>query len=152
MTNPLYKNKRGGKVTYLVDFKNFPWTYYNVKFAILFGSRVTGKVIKGDWDFAVYFSEFKLEYLSDLIYALSRYLKVKEDMIDVVPLNLFEKLPCVLILEILNRGKLVFYDDKDFYARQWLRMRDICLDFMIDYEKLGLHETQMRAVRRLLGL
>jgi hypothetical protein len=73
-------------------------------------------------------------------------------MIDVEPLNLFEKLPCVLILEILNKGKLIFYDDKDFYARQWLRMRDICLDFMIDYEKLDLHETQMRTVRRLLGI
>jgi hypothetical protein len=79
-------------------------------------------------------------------------IKVKEDMIDVVPLNLFEILPCVLILEILDKGKLIFYDDEGFYARQWLRMRDICLDFMLDYEKLDLHETQMRAVRRLLGL
>jgi hypothetical protein len=32
-----------------MDFKDFPWTRYNVKFAILFGSWVTGKVIKGDW-------------------------------------------------------------------------------------------------------
>jgi|GEM_PF-5335601 predicted nucleotidyltransferase len=31
-----------------MDFKDFPWTHYNVKFAILFGSWVTGKVIKGD--------------------------------------------------------------------------------------------------------
>ena len=37
----------------------FPWRDYNVRFAILFGSRATGKVMKGDWDFAVYFSEFK---------------------------------------------------------------------------------------------
>ena len=32
-----------------MDFKDFPRTYYNVKFTILFGSRVTGKVIKGEW-------------------------------------------------------------------------------------------------------
>ena len=31
-----------------MDFKDFPWTHYSVKFAILFGSWVTGKVIKGD--------------------------------------------------------------------------------------------------------
>ena len=131
---------------------DFPWKEYKVRFAILFGSRVTGKVIKGDWDFAVYFSDFKLEYVADLIYGLSKYLKVREDEIDVVPLNMFDHLPCQLILEILDKGKVLYYDDKEFFAWQWLRMRNICQDFMIDYEKLKLHETQMNAVRRSLGL
>jgi predicted nucleotidyltransferase len=135
-----------------MELSNFPWKEYKVRFAILFGSRVTGKIIKGDWDFAVYFSEFKFEYVSDLIYGLSKYLNVREDMIDVVPLNNFENLPCILVLEILDKGRVVYCDDKDFYGKQWLRMRNICTDFMIDYEKLKLHETQIRAVNRLLGL
>jgi predicted nucleotidyltransferase len=135
-----------------MDLSKFPWGEHHVKFAILFGSRITGKMIKGDWDFAVYFSDFKLEYVADLIYGLSKYLKVREELIDIVPLNLFDTLPCVLILEIYNKGDIIFYDDREFFAKQWLRMRNICLDFMIDYEKLKLHETQLRAVNRSLGL
>jgi predicted nucleotidyltransferase len=131
-----------------VDLSNFPWREYNVKFAILFGSRVTGRIIKGDWDFAIYFSDFKLEYISDLVYALSKYLNVREEMVDIVPLNLFENLPCPLILEIFDNGTTLFRDDESFYARQWLRMRNICQDFVIDYNKLNLHETQLRALER----
>ena len=129
----------------------FPWRDYNVRFAILFGSRVTGKVMKGDWDFAVYFSEFKPEYIADLTYALARHLKVREDEVDIVPLNAFDSLPCALVLEVLRNGKVLYYDDKEFFAREWLRMFGVCEDFMVDYEKLNLHEVQINAVRKLLG-
>jgi hypothetical protein len=132
-----------------MDLSNFPWKVHNVRFAILFGSRVTGKGFRWDWDFAVYFSDFKLEYIADLVYALSKHLNVREDMIDIIPLNLFDDLPCALVLKILN-GKVVFYDDEEFYSRQWLRMMGICLDFVVDYEKLKIHETQLKAVERVL--
>ena len=71
----------------------FPWRDYNVRFTILFGSRATGRVMKGDWDFAVYFSEFKLEYVADLTYALSKHLKVREDEVDIVPSTLLTACP-----------------------------------------------------------
>jgi hypothetical protein len=79
-------------------------------------------------------------------------LNVKEETIDVVSLNLFNSLPCALVLDILRDGRVLFYDDEEFFVRQWLRMRGVCLDFMIDYEKLNLHETQLMAVNRSLGL
>ena len=48
-----------------MNLSNFPWAEHKVRFAILFGSRVTGKIIEGDWDFAVYFSDLRPEYISD---------------------------------------------------------------------------------------
>ena len=82
-------------------------------------------MMKGDWDFAVYFSEFKLEYIADLTYSLSRHLRVREDEVDIVPLNAFDSLPCAIVLEILRNGKVLYYDDE---AREWLRMSGMCGD------------------------
>ena len=37
--------------------REFPWSSYDVVFAILFGSRAWGRVVKGDWDIAIWLTD-----------------------------------------------------------------------------------------------
>ena len=126
--------------------REFPWSSYDVVFAILFGSRAWGRVVKGDWDIAVWLTDTD-KYI-DLQYALSRFLHVREDYIDLVLLNNYEYLPCSLIIDALGKGKVIYYRDLDEYLDIKLRVLKPCFDFMIDAEKLDLLRTQINAVIR----
>ena len=124
----------------------FPWSDYGVVFALLFGSRAWGRVFKGDWDIAVWLSDVDKDI--DLQYALARFLHVREESIDLVVLNNYEYLPCSLIIDVLGKGKVVYYRDFDEYLDIKLRVLKPCFDFMIDAEKLDLLRTQINAVTK----
>ncbi|GAB6947010.1 nucleotidyltransferase domain-containing protein [Vulcanisaeta sp. JCM 16161] len=126
------------------DLRLFPWSDYGVVFAILFGSRVWGKVVKGDWDVAVWLTDVNRDL--DLQYALARFLHVRDEDVDLVVLNNYEYLPCSLIIDALGRGRVIYYRDLDEYLDIKLRVLAPCFDFMIDAKKLDLLRTQINAV------
>ncbi|WP_054854015.1 nucleotidyltransferase domain-containing protein [Vulcanisaeta distributa] len=118
------------------DLTKFPpWREFNIEFAILFGSRAGGKIIKGDWDIAVWFNDIN-EY-ADLLASLARFLGVREDLVDLVPLN--HRLPCQLIIEIL-RHRPIYVRDIGKYLDIRFRLQNPCIDFFISMRKLGLGE------------
>ncbi len=129
--------------------RSFPWDKYGVVFAVLFGSRAWGKAFKGDWDIGVWLTDVEKDV--DLLYALAKHLGVREDDVDLVVLNNYEYLPCTLIIDVLGRGKAVYYRDLDEYLDIKLRVLKPCFDFMIDAEKLDLLRTQIEAVVRKWG-
>ncbi|WP_052885787.1 nucleotidyltransferase domain-containing protein [Vulcanisaeta distributa] len=128
------------------ELRLFPWSNYGVVFTILFGSRAWGRIVKGDWDIAVWLID--IDKYVDLQYSLSRFLRVHEEYVDLVLLNNYEYLPCSLIIDILGRGKVIYYRDLDEYLDIKLRVLKPCFDFMIDAEKLDLLRTQIDAVIR----
>ncbi|WP_054856581.1 nucleotidyltransferase domain-containing protein [Vulcanisaeta sp. JCM 16159] len=128
------------------DLRLFPWSDYGVVFAVLFGSRVWGRVVKGDWDITVWLADVNRDL--DLQYALARFLHVRDEDVDLVILNNYEYLPCSLIIDALGRGRVIYYRDLDEYLDIKLKVLAPCLDFMIDAEKLDLLGTQIGAVTR----
>mgnify|MGYP001626178355 CR=1 FL=1 len=76
------------------------------------------------------------------------FLNVREEDIDLVMLNNYEYLLCSLIIDILGRGRVIYYRDLDEYLDIKLRVLKPCFDFMIDAEKLDLLRTQINAVTR----
>ena len=129
---------------YVNSLRAFPWGDYGVYFALLFGSRVSGRVIKGDWDIAVWLKDTERDI--DLQYALAKFLNTHDYNIDLVVLNNYEYLPCSLVVDILGKGKAIYYRDMDEYLELRVRILKPCLDFIIDSEKLNLLETQVNAV------
>ncbi len=117
--------------------------------ALLFGSRVHGRVVKGDWDIAVWLRDTEMDI--DLQYALAKFLNTSEYTIDLVLLNNYEHLPCTLIVNILGKGRIIYYSDADKYLDLMVRILGPCLDFIIDSEKLNLLETQINAVMKRWG-
>ena len=134
---------------YVNSLKAFPWRSYGVDLALLFGSRVHGKVVKGDWDIAVWLRDTEMDI--DLQYALAKFLNTSEYTIDLVLLNNYEHLPCTLIVNILGKGRIIYYSDADKYLDLMVRILGPCLDFIIDSEKLNLLETQINAVMKRWG-
>lgn len=124
--------------------KSFPWREYGVVFAVLFGSRARGRAFKGDWDIAVWLTDVEKDV--DLLSGLAKFLKVREDNIDLVVLNDYEGLPCTLVIEILGKGVAVYYRDLGEYLDIKLKVLKPCFDFMIDAEKLNLLGAQISAV------
>ncbi len=53
------------------NLMSFPWSDYGVVFAVLFGSRVWGRVVKGDWDVGAWLTDVDRDL--DLQYALARF-------------------------------------------------------------------------------
>ena len=138
------------KVDGVVDrLRVFDWSSFGVVFAIVFGSSVSGKGFKRDVDVAVWIDD--PEKAVDLQYALSRYLGVPEQCIDIVVLNSYELLPCTLLIEALGKGKPVYYRDLNSFLDTKLRILFPCFDFMIDAEKLRLLEAQVEAVMKRWG-
>lgn len=127
-----------------MDLGKFPWSRYGVVFAMQYGSRVWGGVVKGDWDIAVMLDDANLDL--DLQYALARFLGVRDEEVDLLTLNDSDHVPCTLIVNILGRGRLIYARDMGEYLDVSLRILKPCLDFMIDAEKLDLFNTQIRAV------
>ncbi|WP_428085108.1 nucleotidyltransferase domain-containing protein [Caldivirga sp.] len=119
--------------------EEFPWADYSVEFAILFGSRAGGRLVKGDWDIAVWLSD--QDKYADLLMALARFLKVREELIDLIPLNV--KLPCILIIEIF-RHRPVYVRDMERYLDIRFRLQNPCIDFFISRRVLGLGEPPWR--------
>ncbi|MGC9105570.1 MAG: nucleotidyltransferase domain-containing protein [Thermoprotei archaeon] len=122
------------------------WRAYGVEYALLFGSRVTGRVFKGDWDIAVKFRRFDLDNYSSLLVDLAKELKVREDMIDLVPID--ENTPCALILEIERNKKLLYAESFDSFLDDWLKRVSVCIDFEISKRKLRVLEAMEEAVRK----
>ncbi len=118
------------------DLSLFPWQEFNIEFAVLFGSRANGRAVKGDWDIAVWFNDIN-DY-ADLLASLARFLGVREELIDLVPLNY--RLPCQLIIEIL-RHKPIYVRDIEKYLEIRFRLQNPCIDFFISMKKLGLGEA-----------
>ena len=117
------------------SLSEFPWQKFDIEFAILFGSRVGGKIVKGDWDIAAWFNN--LDQYPDLLIALAKFLGVHEDAIDLIPLNY--RLPCQLLIEIL-RHKPIYIRDVDKYLDIRFRLQNPCVDFLISAKHLGLGE------------
>jgi len=137
----------------LDTLKSFNWKDFGVAFAVLFGSRVSGNVFRGDWDIAVWLEELKgfdelFARVADLQYSLSKWLGVPEEAVDIVVLNRYEKLPCTLLIEILGKGKPVYVKDFESFLELQMRILFPCFDFMIDAKKLRLLEVQIEAVTR----
>ncbi|ABW02423.1 nucleotidyltransferase domain-containing protein [Caldivirga maquilingensis] len=122
----------------------FPWRNYGVVFAVLYGSRAWGGVVKGDWDIAVYLEDAERDV--DLQYALARFLGVRDEDVDLLVLNDYESIPCTLVTSALGKGKLLYTRDIDEYLDIMLRILKPCIDFIIDSEKLDLLGTQFNAV------
>ena len=95
--------------------KGFRWEDFEVAFAVVFGSRLSGRVFKGDWDIAVWLED--PERAIDLKYALAKHLGVPERDVDLVVLNGYEALPCTLIVEALGKGKPVYFRDFNAFFR-----------------------------------
>ncbi|WP_238375039.1 nucleotidyltransferase domain-containing protein [Vulcanisaeta thermophila] len=94
--------------------REFPWRDYGVVFAVLYGSRAWGGVVKGDWDIAVYLEDVERD--ADLQYALARFLGVRDEDVDLPVLNNYESIPCTLIISALGRGKLLYARDFNEYS------------------------------------
>ncbi|KUO86243.1 MAG: DNA polymerase III subunit beta [Caldivirga sp. MG_3] len=125
---------------------SFPWRDYGVVFSLLFGSRLSGRLVKGDWDVAVWLEDVNAAV--DLQWALARHLGVREWDVDLVVLNNHEDLPCTLIIDILGKGRVIYYRDLETYLDIKARLLHPCLDFMLDAEKLQLLKVQMESVMR----
>ena len=134
----------------LDKLKAFPWREWGVEYALLFGSAVKGVVYR-DVDIAVKFKRYSFEGYAELLAALASHLRVREDHIDLVPLNR-EDLPAVLVLEIYTKGVLVYCEDKEAFLDEAFRRINLSYDFLIDSRKLGLVEEAVRAVKRKWGL
>ncbi|MCY0891564.1 MAG: nucleotidyltransferase domain-containing protein [Pyrobaculum arsenaticum] len=132
------------------SLKDFPWDRYGVVFAVLFGSRAWGRAVKGDWDIAVWLVDVDLAV--DIQYALAKFLGVRENEVDLVVLNDYERLPCSLIIDVLGRGRLIYCRDLNEYLEIRSKVLNPCFDFVIDAEKLQLLETQIEAVTRRWAL
>jgi predicted nucleotidyltransferase len=124
--------------------RSFPWAKYGVVFSVLFGSRAWGRAVKGDWDIGVWLEDVDRDL--DLLRDLARFLGVGEDGVDLVVLNHHERLPCSLVIDILGRGKAIYFRDLDEFLEIKTRLLYPCFDFMIDSEKLDLLRTQIEAV------
>jgi predicted nucleotidyltransferase len=135
------------KVDNVVDrLRAFDWSKFGAAFAVVFGSSVSGKGFKRDIDVAVWIDD--LENAVEIQHALSRYLGVAEQCIDIVMLNNYEFLPCTLVIEALGKGKPVYYKDLNSFLDTKLRILFPCFDFMINAKKLKLLEAQIEAVMR----
>ncbi|MCG2863994.1 MAG: nucleotidyltransferase domain-containing protein [Vulcanisaeta sp.] len=128
---------------YIDRLRKFQWGEYGVVLAVLFGSRLGGRVVKGDWDLAVWLDD--ADKALDLQYALAKYLHVHEWDVDLVVLNNYEYLPCTLIISALGGGKAVYYRDLGTYLELRTRLLFPCFDFMLDSEKLELLKTQVKS-------
>ena len=71
-----------------------------------------------------------------------------EEAVDIVVLNLYEKLPCTLLIEILGKGKPIYVKDFEGFLDVQIRILFPCFDFMIDAKKLRLLEVQIEAVTK----
>ena len=135
-----------GRAEVLERLKSFPWRRYGVEYAILFGSAARGESFR-DIDLAVKFKSYDLDSYSALLCDLASYLGVREDLIDLVPLNR-EDLPAILILEVYTKGVLVYCRDRDAFIDEALRRINVSYDFLIDARKLRLTEEAVKAVKR----
>jgi predicted nucleotidyltransferase len=129
--------------------KVFNWSSFGVIFAIAFGSSISGKGFKWDVDIAVWLDD--LEKAVDLQYFLSKHLGVPDYCVDIVVLNNYEFLPCTLIIDVLGKGKPVYYKDLESFLDTKLRILFPCFDFAIDSKKLKLLETQIKTVTKRWG-
>ena len=129
--------------------KGFRWGDFEVAFAVVFGSRLRGRVFKGDWDIAVWLED--PERAVDLKYALAKHLGVPEWDVDLVVLNGYEALPCTLIVEALGKGKPVYFRDFNAFLDAKFKMLLPCFDFEVAARRLKLLEAQVEAVTRRWG-
>lgn len=80
-----------------------------VKVALLFGSRVKGYSVKGDYDIAIFFGRpFDFYELGNLLIDIAETLNVNEDQIDLI--NLDSASP-EIVLEALN-GKVIYAENE----------------------------------------
>ena len=126
----------------------FPWSQHGVVYAILFGSS-TRRAEARDVDVAVRLEDGGLEAYSALLEALTGFLAVDEDRLDLVSLS--EELPCHLVVEIYTKGVLVYCRSLEAYLEDLRRLLNPCLDYLIDQRKLRTTELLLEAVRRLGG-
>ncbi len=127
--------------------RKFPWKRFGVRYAIVFGSVARGCSVARDVDIAVKFRVYTLDAYAELLVALAKHLRVREDLIDLVPLNRGD-LPAHLIVEIYSKGKLVYVEDVEEYLNDVSSRVEIAIDFLIDFRKLKLAETVVRSVKR----
>jgi len=128
--------------------KAFPWSQHGVVYAILFGSSARHAGAR-DVDVAVKLEDGGLEAYSALLEALTEFLGVDEDRLDLVSLN--GELPCHLVVEIYTKGVLIYCRGLEAYLEDLRRTLNPCLDYLIDQRKLKATELLLEAVRRLGG-
>jgi predicted nucleotidyltransferase len=97
-----------------------------VKAALLFGGRVKGYSMKGDYDIAVYFGRpYDLYELGELLVDIAENLKVDEDEVDVVTLD---SVSPEILLEALD-GKPIYVEDDyvlfELKVKAFMEMLDI---------------------------
>ena len=97
-----------------------------VKAALLFGGRVKGYSMKGDYDIAVYFGRpYDLYELGELLVDIAENLKVDEDEVDVVSLDSASP---EIVLEALD-GKPIYVEDDyvlfELKVKAFMEMLDI---------------------------
>ena len=130
----------------LEKLRGFPGDKYGVVYAVLFGSAASRESFE-DVDVAVLFErEPELGVLAELVEGLARHLGLPYGGVDIVPLNW--DLPCVLVVEALGRGVLVYARSIDEYLDDALIRLKVCWDFEISYRKLGLLDAALEAVKR----
>lgn len=69
----------------------------------MFGSRAWGKAFKGDWDLGVWLNDVEKDV--DLLHALAKHLRVREDNVELVVLNNYKCLSCTFVIYVLGRAR-----------------------------------------------
>ncbi len=101
-----------------------------------------------DVDIAVLFKEFPdIDVITDLVIEIADKLGLPDDRIDLVVLNR-EDIPCILIIEALGKGHIIYCEDLDKCLDDIIRRLKICWDFELSYRKLQLLETALNVVKR----
>jgi predicted nucleotidyltransferase len=109
-----------------------------VKAALLFGGRVKGYSMKGDYDIAVYFGRpYDLYELGELVVDIAENLKVDEDEVDVVSLDSASP---EIVLEALD-GKPIYVEDDYVLFELKVKAFMEMLDIQDAHAKLALYSS-----------
>lgn len=125
--------------------REFRWEKYGVEYVVLFGSAVKGGVFH-DIDLAVRFKDYCFEKYVNLLCSLAAFIGVREDHIDLVVLD--ERTPVQLVLEIFEKGVVIYYRDWEWFVENSLRLINISSDFVRDLEKLAVIEAAVKEVKK----
>jgi len=125
--------------------REFRWEEYGVEYVVLFGSAVESELFH-DIDLAVRFRDYCFGKYVDLLCSLAAFMGVREDHIDLVVLD--ERTPAQLVLEIFEKGVVVYYRDWEWFIEDSLRLINISSDFVRDLEKLNVVETVVEGVKK----